>query len=524
MLQIGKRPLANPDEGRYAEIAREMVATGDFTVPRLNGLLYFEKPPMAYWLTAIGQVIFGQNFFGARFFNAFVLFLSVLLIYRFCRKFFDLLSGCWAGLVFGTSALVFGMSQMLTLDGTLTFFVTGTLLQFASGFLESNERVSRRHFLFAYVFMAMAVMTKGLVGIIFPAIVGLPWLLITGRIRDIGRTRLCFGLLLFLILVVPWHVMVGLKHGEFFKFYFWHEHFERYFSSVHGRTKPIYFLPLAFIVGMMPWGLFLPRAIIAIFKQKKTIAPIERHILLFGLIWSVGIVLFFSVSNSQLIPYVLPAFGGIAIVLGYFFKNFFEAKKCKLEIFSIGAAYLVAANILPVVFAKKAYFEPPQGLLLSMCVVVVAYAIGILFWLFKRPNLSFKIAIAATISIYIMLPSVMPFFQRDMSYPFANFIKQQNGDYDVYCAYEYFQDLPFYLSKTVGVVGHIPDEQKLGYNSEGNSKYLAVSELRNQWQEGKKYILVRKRDNNLLVNTFADKSIYLLTENEQFCLYSNLNS
>ena len=157
-LHIGLRPLANPDEGRYAGMGLEMVRSGDWIVPHLNGLIYFEKPPLGYWFVALGEKIFGATLFGARFFNALFSLLTCGVLYRFCKRFLSQKVGLWAAFIYGTCGLTFGMSQMLTLDNALTFFLTTTLLLFVSGFLEKDAGKSRRYFLWAYVFMAWTVL------------------------------------------------------------------------------------------------------------------------------------------------------------------------------------------------------------------------------------------------------------------------------------------------------------------------------------------------------------------------------
>ena len=297
--QLGTRPLANPDEGRYASIGLEMLQTQDWIVPRLNGLVYFEKPPLAYWCCALGQKWFGENLFGARFFNALCSLLTCIALFLFCKRFLSMKVAYWAAIIYGTAGLPWGMSQMLTLDNTLTFFLTITLLLFVSAFLEEDSHKSFKLFLFAYLFMGLTVLTKGLIGIVLPGLIGLPWLILTKRIKQLRKAHLLLGIFIVLIVTVPWHYLVQQRFSCFSHFYFWHEHFERYLTDVHSRVKPWYFLVNSFLLGLLPWTFFLPRMLKKAFIKCNLV---EKQILQFSFLWSMLVILFFATSHSQLIP------------------------------------------------------------------------------------------------------------------------------------------------------------------------------------------------------------------------------
>lgn len=518
---IGTRPLANPDEGRYAGMGLEMLQTGDWIVPHLNGLIYFEKPPLAYWTIALGEYIFGANFFGARFFNALFSLLTCVVLFLFCKRFLSKRIGVWAAFIYGTSALPFGMSQMLTLDNALTFFLTATLLLFASGFLEENKNTSTKIFLFAYVFMGLTILTKGLIGIVFPGLIGLPWLIYTGYIKKLTQAHLFKGVCIVLLITAPWHCLVQQRYDCFFNFYFWHEHFERYLTSVHNRTKPFYFLINSFLLGLIPWLFFLPRATYCAFKTIEN--TLQKRIIVFSLLWSSLIVLFFSRSHSQLIPYILPALSGIAIVLAYGISKM-DFKKLYGECLLWGILYWVAACFIPLALRKKGLEPISMGLILLAQIVLLAGSGWALYCLLRRQaKRSFYTLLITTIVLYFLLPIYLPYCQRLRCDGVCHYLKNKpTSSENVYCAFNYFNDLPFYLKHSVGTIDCIPEEHTLGYKTEPCSYYKSLSAFKQVWQGNNVcYVVVQKGNENVFLASMKYAPLYLVYQDSFFSLYAN---
>ncbi|MDR1665602.1 MAG: phospholipid carrier-dependent glycosyltransferase, partial [Puniceicoccales bacterium] len=340
---LGTRPLAVPDEGRYAEIPREMNATGNWGVPHLNGVPYLEKPPLMYWLNALAQKWGGRSFFFCRLVNALFGVGTGILLYLFGRR-LGAGVGEWSALIFSTSLLGFGMSQMLTLDMGLTFFTTATLFLLLEAALSEEAAPRRRYFMGAGLAAAGAVMTKGLVGFIFPLLIWVPWLILSGRLGRLKDKWWWRGLGLTLCLLIPWHMWILHRYPGFAKFYFWHEHFERYLTPAHHRSKFLFFIPLSFLMGFFPWILFLPRAW---YRFSITHSP-ARERLRYATVWMGGVVLFFTFSNSQLIPYVLPAIPPAALWVGWALSQR-GPTLFKPELQLAGLLYMMAAFLAPLV-------------------------------------------------------------------------------------------------------------------------------------------------------------------------------
>ena len=527
LMHIGTRPLANPDEGRYASIGAEMVRTNEWIVPHLNGLIYFEKPPLGYWLTALGEKIFGVTLFGARFFNALVTLLTCGLLYLFCRRFLSKKVGLYTVVLYGAAGLPFGLSQILTLDNFLTFFLTATLLLFASGFLEKNERRSHRYFYGAYVFMALTVLTKGLIGVIFPMLIGVPWLLLTGHWRQLKRARLLHGLGLFLLIALPWHVAVQLRYPCFFDFYFWHEHFERYLTNVHLRNKPWYFLPCAFLVGLMPWAFFLPRLTKNALLHSR---DRERQIALFALLWMFSIVGFFSCSHSKLIPYVLPAVPAAALLMAIGLEKT-DLKYLRSECFLWAIAFLAVAVVLPSIARKRALVPIPtnsgfafQGILLVGSISALFLIVGCFRKLSgSRMQKALGLLAVTTVSMYALFPLLMPSFQRWNAHHLCCVLRQrESGQTDVFGLYGYFHDVPFYLNQNIGTVEYIEDEHVLGVKTQGCDRYIRWDGLKARWTEERPcYVIVKKICVPEFEGQMRGYALYPLTQDAQLVLYCN---
>jgi len=297
---LGIRPLYKADESRYAEIPREMVASGDWVTPRLNGFRYFEKPPLQYWATATLFSVFGQRDWVARLWTALTGFAGVALVFGFTRKIATRRAAWCAAAVAAGSPLYVLLGQVNTLDMGLTFFLSAALFAFALG-----------HWLLFWAACALAVLSKGLIGIVLPLGAVALYILVKRDWALLGRMRLVKGGALFLAIAAPWFVAVSLRNPEFAHFFFIQEHFERFTTKMHGRYQPAwYFLPVLG-VGLAPWLLPLFPALGKAFAKKPAFdAP------LFLALWVILVFVFFSISDSKLPSYILPIFPALAVLLG----------------------------------------------------------------------------------------------------------------------------------------------------------------------------------------------------------------
>jgi 4-amino-4-deoxy-L-arabinose transferase-like glycosyltransferase len=309
------RKLQHPDEGRYAEIAREMVASGDWVTPRLNGIKYFEKPPLQYWLTAAAFRAFELDEWTARLPGALAGFLTILIVGYVGSIVASKTAGAYAALALAGCVWPFGIAHLVTLDALLTFWLTAALGAFLlAQHWRADATRSRRWMLVAWAATAGGMMTKGLVALVIPFATLVIHTLLTRDRTPWSRVELLRGLALFLLLAAPWFVVVSARNPEFARFFFIHEHFERFLTTEHRRTGAWwYFLPML-AIGLLPWtGVFLWGL------RRSWTEPVAAGSFAwtrFCLVWCAFVLVFFSISGSKLPSYILPIFPAAALVLG----------------------------------------------------------------------------------------------------------------------------------------------------------------------------------------------------------------
>jgi 4-amino-4-deoxy-L-arabinose transferase-like glycosyltransferase len=312
--RLGALPFIGPDEPRYAQVAREMFASGDWVTPRLAGLHWFEKPVLTYWLSAIGYWLFGENEFGARAGVAMVACLGALLLYAVGRRIRSARYGYLSAAALVTCGLWPGFARGATFDLPLAVAMAAALLSFFLWERGGGESL-RLWVVFAFA-LGLAVLAKGLAGIVLPVAIIVPYLLLAGRWRIVLMPRrLLLGAAIFLATAAVWYGPVIVRHGgEFINEFFIGHHFQRYLSNKYRHPQPIYFFPLVVFAGSFPWTFFLLESLWGSLRRGRALA--DDRFRLFLLLWLIVPVVFFSFSGSKLPGYILPVFPAIALLVG----------------------------------------------------------------------------------------------------------------------------------------------------------------------------------------------------------------
>ncbi len=309
---IGSRTLVPTDEGRYAEMAREMVATGDWVTPRLNGIKYFEKPPLQTWMNALTFEAFGLGEWQARLWTGLSALFGIFLVGYTGTRIASRRTGISAALVLASSFWWAGLGHVNSLDmglsGMMTLALCGLLLAQRD---QASATEQRNGMLLCWLGMALATLSKGPMGIILPGAVLFIYTFAARDWRIWQRLHLIKGLLLYFAVTTPWFVLVSQANSEFLHFFFIHEHWERFTSKVHHRDGPLYYFIPLLIVGIFPWlGLLLQ----SLWQgEKQTAGSFQPGKLL--LIWALFIFFFFSISSSKLPSYILPIFPALALLI-----------------------------------------------------------------------------------------------------------------------------------------------------------------------------------------------------------------
>jgi 4-amino-4-deoxy-L-arabinose transferase-like glycosyltransferase len=377
---LGRPALWEPDEGRYAEIAREMLVTRDYVTPRDNWVRYFEKPPLVYWTEALSLKLFGPNEWAVRLPAALSTVAEVAVTEAIGEAMFGAAVGLAAAMVLALSPLVFGFARFATLDPTLAFLVSAALGAFwaaarAPGF---RSAASRRWFLLSAALVAAGTLTKGPVALVLTGAIGLAWLLGERRAREILLMPWLGAIGIYGMIVAPWFVLAARRNPEFLRFFFIHEHVERYLENVeHGWG--LYFFVLVVIAGTWPWICFVPMGIRHLLHARAdddyTAAgrrPDARRSLSF-LLWWFGIFLvFFSIPRAKLGSYILPAIPPIAIVAGYALCRLPRLEASRLRRIFGALALLNLAATAAIAIARGYFASQTWSLLLGDALAATA--------------------------------------------------------------------------------------------------------------------------------------------------------
>lgn len=465
-----QRPLAHPDEGRYSEISREMAASGDWVTPRLNGIKYFEKPPLQYWASAAAFRLFGESPFTARIYTALAGLLALVAVGYTARRLAGRDAALLAVGVLLSSPYFLGMGGVVTLDMGLTAWTTVAVCAFllaAAG--PPGER--RRWMLIAWAGMALAVLSKGLIGIVFPAAAVFLHCLVHRDWRLLARLEWARGAALFLAITVPWFVLVSAANPEFPRFFFVHEHFERFLTKTHRREEPWwYFWPILF-AGFLPWMLALVPAAVEGWRREAAAAgfPWRR----FALLWSGFILLFFSASGSKLPAYILPVFPVFALVLGDWLARAEARRLWKMvaivaPLLAVAIAFAWGApERARNAWTRELYAAARPWILAGLAVLAVTLAAAALRLRAGRKAGALAAIVAASLLfIDFVEDGYERLAPRQSGFQVAETIRREAPPgARVYSVGLYDQTVPFYLGRTVTLVAYV-DEFEMGLRLE----------------------------------------------------------
>ncbi|MEO6567096.1 MAG: glycosyltransferase family 39 protein [Casimicrobiaceae bacterium] len=482
---LDARRLQHPDEGRYAEIAREMAVSGDFVTPRLNDLKYFEKPPLQYWAGAITFKVFGVDEWTARFPAALAGFLAVLVVGFTGAQLAGGTAGAYAALALLGCLWHAGLAHFLTLDAVLNLWLAVALCGFLLAQRDGLAPASQRRWMWvAYVAAAGAALSKGLVALVIPGATLVLYSLIT---RDRGpwrRLHLLSGTLIFLALTVPWVVLVARANPEFLRFFFIHEHFERFLGESHNRTGEWWYFVPWFALGILPWLLVwlvtLPRS-----WREASVAANGFAWARFCIVWAAFIMVFFSLSGSKLPSYILPMFPALALVLGFEMTRLStRALAWIASPLALGAAVLFVAWLVgyPRLVSTLADASTPAAIYEEfgpwIGATFAVFAVGgtLALMLFRRGTAQTKTWGIVTLALCTLLALQLTFAGHNAfrhvrsSWDILAAAQRANGGpFDpavpVYQVGSYDQTLPFYLQRPTPLVEY-RDEMTLGLLAE----------------------------------------------------------
>ena len=487
LATLGWRHLVPSDEGRYAQIAREMFVSGDWLTPRYNDVLYFFKPPLHYWATALAYHLFGVGEWQARLWSGLSSLLAALALAWACARWHGTRAGWLAALVLLAcptwvlaghfNALDMGVSAMLTL--VLAAFLLAE-------HPDTGSRARRGWMALSWAAMGLAVLSKGLIGVVLPGVALVTYTLLT---RDIGpwrRLQPLVGVPVLLLVTAPWFVGVSQANPSFAHFFFVHEHLERYTSEVHKRAEPWwYFLPQV-VAGFLPWlGLAWAMA-----RQAGQAAGAARGALRPDALcaaWALGIFLFFSLSGSKLPGYIVPIFPALAWLAARVLLQADAATWRRLRWWMFAGLAVAAAVVMVVMLRSERPALQAYALWLLGAAAVAAAAVALATTFERRGARDASLACAAV--GWWLAGTLGMLGHADLSRAASGvdllpaIAARLQPATVIYGVNRLDHTLPFYLGRPLVMVQG-PDELAFGVQQEPSRWLPTVAAWRQRWEGG----------------------------------------
>lgn len=497
---LGSYPFFTPDEGRYGEIAREMLASGDYITPRINGVAFLDKPILYYWLQAAMMAVFGVKEWVLRLMPVLLGTLCCILTYICGRQLYDRRTGIVAAIILASTPLYFAGAHYANLDLEVAVWISCCLLSFITGVQNSNPKLRRLFLLAAYSFSALAILTKGLIGIVFPVMIIGAWIVVQNRWRLLTQIHLFKGLLLIAAITLPWYYLAQQANADFLHYFFVTQHFSRFLAkgSFNNPNPWWFYLPVLF-VGFLPWCSFLFQSLYAAIRRHQSTD-------IFLLLWLTLIFVFFSIPHSKIITYILPIFPAMALLVARYLTQATAAQWIR------GTRIFILANLIFASFlyanAYHHWLSLPADFTQSLYILAGISALGaILATMSKQPKKHLiSIAVACNIFFLLTLTANAKYLNKNTVKPLITQLQPMlQAQDEVYTYLDFFQDVPLYLGRTVGVVAYwdMPDivthdnwMRELSYNMTNNpsSNLVNVAQFWKNWEGNNRvYVFLDKK-------------------------------
>lgn len=413
--KIGDMALTDPDESFYAETAKEMLAEGEWVTPRIFGEPQFEKPPFYYWLIMISYIAFGVGEFAARLPSVIFGIIGVLGVFLLGRLLFSSKCGFLSALIMTTSALYVALARGCVTDMVLAVFILYAFFFFLKGWV-SDKKI---YFYSSSAMIALAVLTKGPIGLFIPGMVLLIYIsLIRGWREFFRKVPIFSSIFVFLIAALPWYILVTRANGEvFINEFFGFQNVTRFLHPEHRiGTSPVFYFPVV-LGGLFPWSTFLLFGAWYLARRDRSFSAVKAP-KAFLLTWFLVIFIFFSISRTKLVTYIFPLFPSLAITTGRFWQVFIEkGEEDKSASRGMKWAYIIfllcvlAGAIAAVFLVREEYPQSSavMGTLAASAVFILgAIVSAVLFFRGKRESAFFAIIVSVALLIFPVVNYILP--------------------------------------------------------------------------------------------------------------------
>jgi 4-amino-4-deoxy-L-arabinose transferase-like glycosyltransferase len=530
---LGRPALWEPDEGRYAEIAREMALYRDYVTPHLNWELYFEKPPLVYWADAAAIKLLGANEFAVRLPVALATAAEVAVTEAIGEAMFGAATGMLAALALALSPLVFGFARFATLDPALAFFLTAALGAFYAAARTSDlgRGAGRRWCALSAALLALGTLTKGPVALALGGAIALVWLLAQRRYREIARFPYVTCAVIFLAIAAPWFVLAEQRNPDFLRFFFVHEHFERYFTSREHGWGPYFFVPVI-AAGMWPWLYFVPLGVREILRDESEERAARMSSLSYLVNWFAVIFIFFSIPRSKLGSYILPALPPVAIVAGYGLTRLFAIDAARVRRILVSFAILnIAIGAVAVAVLAGApslvggWAVARDAIIIASLIAVGAIAGALMARRELRPGRAIAAIAVAMVLAFVVGERMRSDAASEHTYRnLALALSPYLAPGCVLASYRhYVQSLPFYTGWRETRVEYLGELEEFAPLRARGSPYIIVNEQRlaETWGSGRCMILiVNQRDLPALADSLKPAPATIACEGKKVAIFN----
>lgn len=471
---LGSLPLLEPDEGRNAEVAREVLESGDWITPHFVTFPYLDKPAVFFWLVATSFRIWGVSEWAARFPSALMALATMVLTWGLAICMFGDAAGLRAACILATSPLVIVLARLVSFDLTLALFVTLAMFSFWVG--ESQEKRSRWWDGLLFAAMGAATVTKGPVGFLLPLLSIVTFQAMRGKLGELRRLDWLVGVGLFLATTLPWFIAVSVRNPEFPRYAFWQESLLRFATGSARRTGSFFYYTPVFLAGFFPWSFFLLFASWRKFGRWRELRQEAQKPVAFLLAWVVAVFVFFSISRSKLPGYFLPGIIPLSILMAKVWKDADSPEAARPPGWlTAGFAVLIGLGLLLTLAPGLSYFAGVQvrlekrlhpavlatikpslqysGLILA----ALAFMGRNLAMRAKSPALSVATFALAALTFPLLvarwMAAIRSYAVTTSSRQLADTIRASpQRDFPLYGYYYFRTSLPFYLQRPVGLV------------------------------------------------------------------------
>lgn len=483
---LGIRPLGEPDEGRYAEVAREMFATGNWVTPKLDGFNFFDKPVLHYWATSFFYTLFGVHEWTARLWVALTGLLAIVASGWAAGRLYDRRTGWITAAVLGSTLLFFAGARISTMDMSVAAFLFVAIALFMVSQFDPRAEPYRVHLnLLGWACLALAVLSKGLIGLVLPALALLVFMCWERSTDVLRRMTMGWGLVVVVAISAPWFVEICRRHPDFFDYFFIREHFGRFLTGADDRRQSVWFFIGVVLLGLFPWVVFLPFGPAGWRKLCAAGRP-ER----FLVCWIVVVLVFFSASHSKLPFYILPIFPGLAILIARRVSTLANRELAWrfLSIAVIAVILAAAAWLSPVGTRHLSQYTDLHPVLIWFARELGALAgVGMLGFVVlvcwrQRQVALVMLGLGALCVWQLLFANIGGVASKLSAKPVAQLMLPQMRDgTEVFTVRAYLRGLPFYLQRLVTVVDEDPADIVPGRMSRADGFLPSISRFETRW-------------------------------------------